>query len=732
MKEATMRTLIRLLILGALFMPLSANALQLRWSTGTTELTFESARLCTLVVEAGDTLGHMPYEWRVLWATEGCPLRPVTTSPQFAAEDSTARVCGVQWPSSIADVAANQATAHFCSDGSAPASTAILVFDIPGGCRGKLQAVTIDPDDSTHILASAEVTFNGGASRHYPPTILRAAYTHDDLNLTVDVTGIGLDSLEEVALLAKNGRWRLPLTVTSQSENQFTATVSAAAEVPVCDLQIESSAGQVGALPLEAEEMQAPEVSLSYGGVLHDSHADVYPKDFAFIQAKEKFHIWYTRQNRLAHFDSTTRTLGHGTSTDLVNWTVGSDTLVLPVRNGRAPCTGCAVQPMKWDNWHVWAPSIYKDGMTYYMYYTGVSHLPLGDFQRIGLATSTDLINWTRRDAPVLTNHEIPWAAKLDTSFAAKELRDPFVMADPDTVKFPGQYIMYFTAADTSTRSMVLGYARSPNFEDWTGQALPMRATNKFKQSDGALSYPTLESPHLFYERSGVAGGAQDIWWLMYTTRRGVTLSLKTGIPYDTLVTDSLAWRYSDWFNAYQDQLWKSVTQAPPTLVGSLGDTTLQQWYASEYLKVPSDEYPNATWRHDYLAAANDSVNGIEIREISWTSARSLTSGFPSTTDAPRPLPPTVVGLRVISFTPGQRTCEFRIDSPAAAHSRLSLYDVQGRRLRTILNGPVAAGATTVRWDGRDANGMAVRSGIYFVRLESPFGRRVVRLPLVR
>jgi hypothetical protein len=50
---------------------------------------------------------------------------------------------------------------------------------------------------------------------------------------------------------------------------------------------------------------------------------------------------------------------------------------------------------------------------------------------------------------------------------------------------------------------------------------------------------------------------------------------------------------------------------------------------------------------------------------------------------------------------------------------RLDLFDVQGRRVRKLCDGPFGAGAHSVSWDGRDDGGMSVPSGIFFARFQS-------------
>lgn len=49
----------------------------------------------------------------------------------------------------------------------------------------------------------------------------------------------------------------------------------------------------------------------------------------------------------------------------------------------------------------------------------------------------------------------------------------------------------------------------------------------------------------------------------------------------------------------------------------------------------------------------------------------------------------------------------------------LGVYDLAGRLVTRLANGVRAAGEHTVRWDGRDREGQAVRAGVYHVRLRT-------------
>jgi hypothetical protein len=69
---------------------------------------------------------------------------------------------------------------------------------------------------------------------------------------------------------------------------------------------------------------------------------------------------------------------------------------------------------------------------------------------------------------------------------------------------------------------------------------------------------------------------------------------------------------------------------------------------------------------------------------------------------------------------------------PAGAHVRLAIYDPQGRLVRTLVDGFVPAGVSSVEWNGRDDQGAAAASGVYFVRLTSGEHVRTSKITLLK
>jgi len=66
---------------------------------------------------------------------------------------------------------------------------------------------------------------------------------------------------------------------------------------------------------------------------------------------------------------------------------------------------------------------------------------------------------------------------------------------------------------------------------------------------------------------------------------------------------------------------------------------------------------------------------------------------------------------------PANPSANIEFALPYDGETRLEVFDILGRRVRTLVDGFRMAGRQTVTWDGRDANGNEVGSGVYLYRL---------------
>ena len=374
----------------------------------------------------------------------------------------------------------------------------------------------------------------------------------------------------------------------------------------------------------------------------------------------------------------------------------------------------------------MWAPSIVRKpgGITYYMFYTGVeldtvtiTPLVTTEIQRVGVATSVDLETWTQDATPVYSNKKAPWTHQDSTwnmvnlgngtyYSDAWQFRDPFVMSDPE---HNGRWLMYFAAIDSNLGKYVVGVAATPdtNLRVWQNK-WPLRRT-----SAAFMNADRNESPHAFYRRGN--------WWLMYTSNHywgdQITYALNGASP-----VDSATWSHPDSL--------KAIT------CGEHGfPTSLNQWHATEYF---------AAGPYEYLSAFADNLFGGGV--IQFTQVELPDGTCPS--DSLRLVCPDVswagvvpalvvataepVTLQLAGANPARSAATLRLVLRSPMNVHVAVYDVFGRRLKTLVEGQLRAGATTLSWDTHSDDGSLACSGIYFVRATCRGGRRVVKLPLLR
>lgn len=90
------------------------------------------------------------------------------------------------------------------------------------------------------------------------------------------------------------------------------------------------------------------------------------------------------------------------------------------------------------------------------------------------------------------------------------------------------------------------------------------------------------------------------------------------------------------------------------------------------------------------------------------------------------------IGARLLQNHPnpftGSTTIAYELDQPASV--RLRVYDLSGRMVRELVNGPQEAARHRVTWNGRDAAGAELPAGLYFSQLVGPGFRTSRRIVL--
>jgi beta-fructofuranosidase len=187
--------------------------------------------------------------------------------------------------------------------------------------------------------------------------------------------------------------------------------------------------------------------------------------DFWFAKDGPDIHVFYLQAPRslgnpdLRHWNVT---IGHAISQDLIHWQVLPDALA-PNPN----------QIDAWDSASTWTGSVIQQAGLWYLFYTGTCRAENGNIQRIGAATSTDLIHWEKHPANPLVEADAAWYERYDplgSTWSDEGWRDPWVFQDSVTGDFHA-FICARVNYGPLDRRGVIGHARSPDLIHW--QVLP-------------------------------------------------------------------------------------------------------------------------------------------------------------------------------------------------------------------------------------------------------------------
>lgn len=182
-------------------------------------------------------------------------------------------------------------------------------------------------------------------------------------------------------------------------------------------------------------------------------------------------------------------------------------------------------EPGEPDEFRIWAPHVYVEDGTYYMYYTGVNRAYA---QTTMLAVSTDPADpgsWERRGSVFTPTHN---AVMYPGEHAWSDNRDPMVLRDGN------RYYMYYTAHDG--RQGVIGVAIADTPAGVWRDAGPMYA--------GEPGMGMLESPfvvahdgyfHLYFNVSGGDPALRGQWRLVSFTPYG---------PWERPQQQGIGWAY--------------------------------------------------------------------------------------------------------------------------------------------------------------------------------------------
>ena len=175
------------------------------------------------------------------------------------------------------------------------------------------------------------------------------------------------------------------------------------------------------------------------------------------------------------------------TSNDGLIWTKYSNQPVLyPGANG------------SWDSQHVSPGFVIKNENQYYMYYIGWKDQYSN--WGIGLATSQDGVNWTKRNEPVVAGES--WDLQIVVN---------------NIIKVNSIFYMYYSGRSSSNSDWSIGLATSSDGTHWTKHfSNPIIKESLYWENNG-VSYPTVIKEDNLYKMV-YSGGTSPAFGLAYST----------------------------------------------------------------------------------------------------------------------------------------------------------------------------------------------------------------------
>jgi hypothetical protein len=128
-------------------------------------------------------------------------------------------------------------------------------------------------------------------------------------------------------------------------------------------------------------------------------------------------------------------------------------------------------------------------------------------------------------------------------------------------------------------------------------------------------------------------------------------------------------------------------------------------------------------------------IGGIyyKITALDHAGNESAPASCESSTGTDEAAIPRVFALHQNAPNPFNPETTIRYDVPAPGGKvNLTVYDVSGRIVRTLVDAAQTAGQHSVRWNGRNERGARVASGVYFCRMTAPGFEGQRKLVLLR
>jgi len=411
-----------------------------------------------------------------------------------------------------------------------------------------------------------------------------------------------------------------------------------------------------------------PALELSASG----EWADYWLEPESIVRTDTAYHMWYWG----ASTGFSKRGIGYAMSSDGITWQRHENNPILSKGESGA-----------WDEGGIGGGCVILVDTLFYRWFWGWN--TDRSIMGIGLATSTDGITWMEyENNPVIPNTPTgTW--------------DDFATLQYLNILYNGeQYMMWYCGCKDEYKvpgyyTMKIGCATSSDGITWTPyENNPILVESK---TSSAWDYWKVEMPTVVKNQTGY-----HMWF------HGDNGKSQIGYAHSD---DGFNWTKCDDNPVLKPKRigsWSQIGIMGPVVRYDASDNIYQMWYMGGSISNGAQ-----ISQIGYATAPNDTVGTV----VQYRNRDGILERFSLYQNYPNPFNPST-------------TIEF--ECRQKSHVILAIYDILGRKIRTLVNQEHVAGTYTVNWDGIDEQGECVPGGIYIARLVSGDRQQAIKLTLIR
>jgi predicted GH43/DUF377 family glycosyl hydrolase len=388
----------------------------------------------------------------------------------------------------------------------------------------------------------------------------------------------------------------------------------------------------------------------------------------------------------------------------------------------------------------VWHFDIQRDGDRYVMVYAAYPEGSNCSNTRLYLAESDDRFHWTVNETPLLSPVPGSWDS-------AQIYRSSFLV--------DGSWLRIWYSARSTSGQWHVGYTEG-DLEDFLGDQAstwdliqgdvhpveePVRTGSQALAMTGGSPYPLVAeatsgrvcASAWFYDDMATTSNLLSVLRLYAGEEEPlpcIGVGLWTGISTTHYAFHSTGYQYTA----------AAIPRSPGwhELAARTGESTCKLLIDDQVVVELADLEVGAISRFSLGGYLGGTTWYDDVHVRPCASPEPLvsvgpeeTTGMPDDPDAPPGRPDL---LPQVSGHPNPFNPRVAIDLslPVSGPARLTVHDLQGRCLITLMSGVLEAGRHSLIWDGCDRTGEPVAAGVYLVHLRAPSGRASAKLLLAR